>query len=100
MNRDLLNGLTMTQQRIVHYQGNVQGVGFRYMACRAAGGFDVTGYVRNLADGRVEMVVEGESAQIDAFLEDVARQMSQHIRKCTQQTRAAMGTYRTFGIEF
>jgi acylphosphatase len=42
------------QQRTVRFSGMVQGVGFRYTACRIAGRYDVTGYVKNLHDGSVE----------------------------------------------
>jgi acylphosphatase len=51
----------------VHYSGRVQGVGFRYTARTVAVGFDLTGTIRNLPDGRVELVAEGESAELDAF---------------------------------
>lgn len=53
----------------VFYEGRVQGVGFRYTARRIAAGFDVAGYVRNLADGRVEMVASGDDEEVDGFLE-------------------------------
>ena len=52
----------------VFYEGRVQGVGFRYTARRVAAGFDVAGYVRNLADGRVELVVSGDDEEVDGFL--------------------------------
>ena len=48
----------------VFYRGHVQGVGFRYTAHRLAGGFDVSGHVRNLADGRVEVLAEGDYAHV------------------------------------
>lgn len=51
----------------VHYSGNVQGVGFRYTAKSVATGFEVTGTVRNLADGRVELVAEGTKEELEAF---------------------------------
>lgn len=51
----------------VHYSGNVQGVGFRYTARDIATGFDVCGTVRNLADGRVELVAEGARQELEAF---------------------------------
>ncbi len=51
----------------VFYYGQVQGVGFRYTAKTVATGFDVTGTVRNLPDGRVELVAEGGRAELDAF---------------------------------
>lgn len=52
----------------VFYEGRVQGVGFRYTARRVAAGFDVSGYVRNLPDGRVELLASGEHDEVDAFL--------------------------------
>ena len=51
----------------VYFSGHVQGVGFRYTVQRLALGFDVTGWVKNLSDGRVEMLVEGERGELEAF---------------------------------
>jgi acylphosphatase len=51
----------------VCYSGHVQGVGFRYTVRSVALGFDVTGTVRNLPDGRVELVTEGEKPELEAF---------------------------------
>lgn len=53
--------------------GRVQGVGFRYFALRQAERYGITGYVRNLDDGRVEVLAQGEEADVAAFL-DVLRQ--------------------------
>ena len=46
---------------------------------RAAGGFDVKGFVRNLPDGRVQLIAEGRIAQLDLFLESIQAQMSDNI---------------------
>jgi len=51
----------------VYYQGRVQGVGFRHVTRRVAAGFEVAGTIRNLADGRVELVVEGLDSELEAF---------------------------------
>jgi acylphosphatase len=51
----------------VLFAGQVQGVGFRYTAKTVATGFDITGTIRNLPDGRVELVAEGSRAELDAF---------------------------------
>lgn len=53
----------------VFYEGRVQGVGFRYTARRVAAGFDVAGYVRNMPDGRVELVASGDADEVDGFLQ-------------------------------
>ena len=51
----------------VLYSGRVQGVGFRYTAKTIAAGFEITGTIRNLADGRVELAAEGSQAELEAF---------------------------------
>jgi acylphosphatase len=49
------------------YSGHVQGVGFRYTAKTVATGFEITGTVRNLPDGRVELIAEGAREELEAF---------------------------------
>jgi acylphosphatase len=51
----------------IFYSGNVQGVGFRYTAKSVATGFEVNGTVRNLPDGRVELIAEGVQDELEAF---------------------------------
>ncbi|MDQ6810136.1 MAG: acylphosphatase [Verrucomicrobiota bacterium] len=69
----------------VFYEGNVQGVGFRYSVKQIAKGFEVTGFVRNLRDGRVEMQAAGDDAEVDAFLRAINEsELRAHIRKQTQ----------------
>jgi acylphosphatase len=55
----------------VFYSGHVQGVGFRYNAKSVATGFEVTGIVKNLPDGRVELVAEGMRDELEAFREAI-----------------------------
>jgi len=57
----------------VFYEGNVQGVGFRWSVRHIAKGFDVTGWVRNLADGRVELQINGEEGEVREFLGAIAQ---------------------------
>ena len=69
----------------VFYEGNVQGVGFRWTVRDAAKGFDVTGWVRNLPDGRVELQVTGEEAEVRAFLDRITQgELHSLIRKQTE----------------
>ena len=53
------------------YSGSVQGVGFRYSVKSVANGFEVTGTVRNLADGRVELLAEGVKDELEAFRQGI-----------------------------
>lgn len=71
----------MAQRIRVFFSGRVQGVGFRYSVREIACGYEVTGYVRNLNDGRVELVGEGDRAELEAFLEGIhASHLAGHIR--------------------
>jgi acylphosphatase len=51
----------------IFYSGSVQGVGFRYTVKTVAAGFEVVGVVRNLIDGRVELIGEGARQELEAF---------------------------------
>ena len=51
----------------VYYSGHVQGVGFRYTVKSLTPGFEVTGTIRNLIDGRVELIAEGDRKELEAF---------------------------------
>ena len=62
----------------VLYSGRVQGVGFRYTVQRLASGFEVTGAVRNLPDGRVELLAEGRQDELDAFRQAVRQSGLEH----------------------
>lgn len=65
----------------VFYEGNVQGVGFRYSVKQIAKGFDVVGWVRNLPDGRVELQASADGMELAAFLEAIFRsELRAHIK--------------------
>jgi acylphosphatase len=65
-------GVKMKIARKFLISGEVQGVGYRFFAQRAAARHQVLGYVRNLADGRVEALVEGIPESVEAFKHDLA----------------------------
>ena len=88
------------QQRTVHFSGDVQGVGFRYTTCKVAEGFDVTGTVKNLPDGRVRIVVEGTDKEIDAFLDKLESRMDRHVRDRNEQTAPATGKFDGFQVVY
>jgi acylphosphatase len=81
----------MTLRRRILYRGHVQGVGFRATAHSIAAAHAVGGYVRNLPDGGVELVIEGEPAEVQAVQDELARRMSGHIRESTALTEAPTG---------
>jgi acylphosphatase len=67
--------------KTVRYSGRVQGVGFRYTVHQLAAGFQVAGHVRNCPDGDVELLAEGEQAEVTRFLEAVAARMAANIAR-------------------
>lgn len=73
------------------YSGRVQGVGFRRRTQRIAEGFAVAGFVRNLPDGSVELVAEGEPAVVEAFLRAVAEAMAEEIHNAAYGDEPAAG---------
>ena len=83
----------------VFYEGNVQGVGFRYTVRQIAKGFDITGSVRNLRDGRVELLAAGEEDEVRAFLEAIMQsELRAHIRKQTESPLPNPPAFRGFEI--
>ncbi len=77
----------MSRERLhIFFSGRVQGVGFRYTTKAVACGFEVTGTVRNLADGRVELVVEGERSELESFRRAI---QDSEVGRFVQQEQAA-----------
>ena len=64
-------GLVKRCRMHIYYSGSVQGVGFRYTTKNVAAGYEVTGVVRNLPDGRVELVAEGLKDELEAFQQGI-----------------------------
>ena len=80
------------------FSGRVQGVGFRYTVKNLAMQYDVLGYVRNLPDGRVELVMEGLPEETDGLLQDVSRKLSDYIKGLDQTVADATGEFDQFAI--
>jgi len=81
------------------YLGNVQGVGFRYTVKSTAAGFEVTGTVRNLTDGRVELIAEGLKDELNAFRTAIRESGLDHfIRNEDVQWSDARDEFRGFEI--
>ena len=88
------------ESRRVLFSGRVQGVGFRYTARRIAQGHVVTGFVKNLDDGRVELVVEGPPGEIEQVLEEIAQAMRGNIRDTHVEKGSPSGKYSSFDVAF
>lgn len=89
----------MTICKHVFYSGQVQGVGFRYSVQSLAAGYAVTGFVRNLPRGDVELVAEGQTEHVAAFLDAVCKRMASNIARVTMQDEAPSG-HQEFNIRF
>lgn len=84
----------------VHYQGHVQGVGFRATAHSIAQRFAVAGYVRNLTDGRVQLVAEGDASEVDAFLAAVQDRLGPYVHHATRDDAPPTNEFTTFTIRY
>ncbi|MCA9145214.1 MAG: acylphosphatase [Planctomycetales bacterium] len=89
---------TTHQRSEVYYTGHVQGVGFRYTTQQIAQNFAVTGFVQNLADGRVLLVVEAEVTEAKRFLAEIERKLGEYIRDVRVAKLASSGGFNRFSI--
>jgi len=87
-------------RRTVYFSGHVQGVGFRYTTRSVAAEFEVTGFVRNLPDGRVELVAEGRRDEVDGLQRAVHDAMEAQIAKMDTADSSATGEFTSFRIAF
>lgn len=87
------------QQRVVYYEGHVQGVGFRYTTRQLARPYAVVGYVENLEDGRVKLLMEGPADQMDRLERDINGRLGGCIRERKAETRPATGQYKQFEVK-
>ena len=87
-------------RRTVYFSGRVQGVGFRFTTEAIASHFAVSGFVRNLPDGRVEVVAEGAEGEIDRFQDAVERSMRHNIREVDVSDTPATSEFSSFRIAF
>jgi acylphosphatase len=89
-----------TIARMVYYSGQVQGVGFRATVATMARDHPVTGWVKNLDDGRVQLVVEGKEDDVNKFLAAVRTRWQKNIDKEQVEERKPSGEQRTFSVRY
>lgn len=82
------------------FKGKVQGVGFRYTVCQIAEPMEVSGYVKNIPDGSVELVAEGSEAVLAQLIERIGRQMGGNIREHAVAHSSATGEFTAFSIAY
>ncbi|MFP4157098.1 MAG: acylphosphatase [Opitutales bacterium] len=78
------------------FEGRVQGVGFRVQTLAVARGFEVSGTVQNLVDGRVYLLAEGEEREVREFVGELQSELEHYIRKA--ETKAGEGPRRAGGF--
>ncbi|MDP8230835.1 MAG: acylphosphatase [Candidatus Gorgyraea atricola] len=89
----------MSYKRLhIFYSGQVQGVGFRYTARRVASNLGLVGWARNLSDGKVEVVCEGEEGKIKRFLDEVTTDF--HIKDTQISWQEPTQEFNRFEIRF
>lgn len=88
------------RRQTCHFSGRVQGVGFRYTVEQIAKGFPVVGYVRNLGDGCVELVMEGEPDVMEKLVRDVQQRMEGFVRETHCEESPGNGEFKTFSIRY
>jgi acylphosphatase len=86
------------ERREVHFSGRVQGVGFRYTVRGIATRHDVRGFVQNLHDGRVLLVVEGAGRSPEAFIAAVQAEMERYIKDTQTAVLPATGEFTRFEV--
>ncbi len=87
------------ERRTYLFSGHVQGVGFRYTTHNIAQRHNVFGYVRNLPDGRVELVMEGEEREMDVVVKDLRQRMQDYVDNIESQAAPATGEFERFRIK-
>lgn len=87
-----------TERRHVIFRGRVQGVFFRATTAEIAAGLPVTGFVRNLPDGTVEMEAQGETADLDRLIESIELRYAGFIHDKLATTRPTLPSETSFVI--
>jgi acylphosphatase len=91
---------SVKKQIHAYYSGRVQGVGFRFTAGDIARRLGITGWVKNLHNGSVEIIAEAEEDKLKEFLDRINQHFSRYIQDSDIQWLAATEEFKGFDIEF
>ena len=86
-------------RQMCYFTGRVQGVGFRYTVQNLALQYNVRGFVRNMADGRVELVMEGPEGEMNHLVDDISQKMNGYIKRVDKSTAPATGEFKQFCVK-
>ena len=95
-------GTDRTDKQVhIFFAGRVQGVGFRYTVCRLVERFVLTGFVRNLPDGGVELLAEGAQQVLSDFIADIRNsQLKGYILEERVNWQEPTGNYNQLGVSY
>ncbi|MCK9571717.1 MAG: acylphosphatase [Candidatus Omnitrophica bacterium] len=88
----------MRKQAHLYYSGKVQGIGFRFTARKIADTLNVSGWVKNSPDGRVEILAEGEEPDLKNFLSQIHRLLGSYITEESAQWSQPSGDFTDFQV--
>ena len=92
-----MSNLDIVRAHII-FSGTVQGIGFRFMAQQYAVGFDLTGWVKNLPDGSVEIFAEGPKKDIEELCRNIESYFEGHIRHRNIEFSPSQSEFKSFKI--
>ncbi|MDD5115499.1 MAG: acylphosphatase [Candidatus Omnitrophica bacterium] len=90
----------MKKQLHIFFSGRVQGIGFRYTVREIADSLQVCGWVKNLDDGRVEVLAEAGEETLDAFIEQITQRFLRYIKGTDSEWLPATGELHGFQVSF
>ena len=85
---------------LVTYSGNVQGVGFRWKVLSISKTYEITGYVKNLPTGKVEILVEGERKAVLKMIEEIDEKLKDFWAKKGEELKSGKAHYEKFEIKY
>lgn len=88
----------MKKQAHLYYSGKVQGIGFRYTAREIADSLNISGWVRNSPDGKVEILAEGEMKDLENFLAQITLRLQRYISAQNVQWQEPCGAFQDFQV--